>query len=108
MSRYGDVILSHQWENALNYLYYEALESGYPLVHSSPMIDAGYYYPSFDIDAGAEQLKQVMLHHDESITKGSIDSRAEAALSKHLIDRHQNIEQHSSALESLFAERQAT
>lgn len=36
LSAHTDVVLSHQWGCALNYLYIEALYAGYPLVHNSP------------------------------------------------------------------------
>ena len=38
MAHYGDGIVSHHWENGQNYLYYEALYGGYPLIHNSEFI----------------------------------------------------------------------
>ncbi|MDE2357460.1 MAG: DUF2827 family protein, partial [Alphaproteobacteria bacterium] len=47
-ARHVEIVLSHQWENGLNYLFYEALHGGYPLVHNSPFLGvAGYFYPEF-------------------------------------------------------------
>ncbi len=41
--------LCHQWENAQNYVYYEALHAGYPLIHNSHLLDdCGYRYHNFD------------------------------------------------------------
>ncbi|EDQ88490.1 uncharacterized protein MONBRDRAFT_37438 [Monosiga brevicollis MX1] len=40
LSSHTDVVLSHQWGCALNYLYIEALYAGYPLVHNSPYFQA--------------------------------------------------------------------
>ena len=54
-----DVVVSHQWENAQNYLYYDALYGGFPLVHNSPFLhkdNLGFYYPEFDARIGGEQL----------------------------------------------------
>ena len=45
-----DAIVSYQWENEQNYLYYDALHGGYPLVHNSPFMEKagmGFYYPGF-------------------------------------------------------------
>jgi hypothetical protein len=56
-----DAVVSHQWENAQNYLYYDALYGGYPLVHNSEFLrDAGmgFYYPGFEATAGARALLQ--------------------------------------------------
>jgi hypothetical protein len=45
LGREVDCVITHQWENDLNYLYWDVLSLGYPLVHNSSRIkDAGYYY----------------------------------------------------------------
>jgi hypothetical protein len=57
MSEYGDVVLSHQWENGLNFLYIDALYLRYPLVHNSPYFkECGYYYPESVLDDAVERL----------------------------------------------------
>lgn len=57
------ILLSHQTWNSLNYIYYEALHFGYPLIHNSTMIkDYGYYYPENDVDAAIKQI--VDAHHN--------------------------------------------
>jgi hypothetical protein len=44
----------------------QRLYGDYPLVHNSPWLrDAGYYYPDFDIAAGAAQLLQAVRDHDQ-------------------------------------------
>jgi hypothetical protein len=68
MGKYGGIVLSHQWENGLNYVYYEALYGGFPLVHNSPFLkDVGYYYEGFDIDDGARALQIAWETHDENL-----------------------------------------
>ena len=68
MGRNGGIIVSHQWENGLNYLYYEALYGGFPLVHNSPFLkDVGYYYEGFDIDDGVRALESAVRQHDENL-----------------------------------------
>jgi hypothetical protein len=54
-----DAVVSHQWENGLNYLYYDALHGGYPLVHNSPFLrerGVGFYYAGFDAGEGGDVL----------------------------------------------------
>ena len=69
MGRNGGIVVSHQWENGLNYLYYEALYGGFPLVHNSPFLkDVGYYYEGFDIDDGVRALARAVSEHDENIS----------------------------------------
>ena len=61
LSELADVVISHQWNNALNFLYFDALHARYPLVHNSPFLaDCGYYYELNDVIAGAEALRFAM------------------------------------------------
>ena len=65
LARDVDVVLTHHWENGQNYLYYEALYGGYPLIHNSTMVGGcGYYYPHFDCETGGEVLLQAKVLHD--------------------------------------------
>lgn len=60
-----DIMVSHQWENPLNYSYLEACWQGYPLVHNASMCnDLGYYYEGNDVMQGARQLLRAMTEHD--------------------------------------------
>ena len=68
LAKYTDIVLSFQWENALNYVYYEALYGGYPLVHNSPMLKAhhvGFYYDGFDAYEGERQLISAIKSYDD-------------------------------------------
>jgi len=68
MAHHGDCVVSHQWHNAQNYLYYETLHGGYPLVHNSPIIkNLGYYYPDFDCREGGEALLRAYAEHDGNL-----------------------------------------
>lgn len=68
LTRYVDVVLSHQWENGLNYAYNDALYGGYPLIHNSTFLPrgVGYYYEGFDAFDGAKVLLEVIEHHDRN------------------------------------------
>ena len=60
-----DVVVSHQWENALNYFYFDVAWQGYPLVHNADLCpDLGYYYPANDVGAGKDKLLDVLHNHD--------------------------------------------
>lgn len=75
----ADALISHQWNNARNYLYYEALYGGYPLIHNSPILsDCGYYYSGFDAHDGALALVEAMQSHDRHLD--AYQSRAAAFL----------------------------
>jgi hypothetical protein len=56
-----NAVVSHQWENSLNYAYYDALYGGYPLVHNSDVLrDAGVgiHYPGFEAKKAGQALVQ--------------------------------------------------
>lgn len=77
MSLMSDMIVSHHWENAQNYLYYEALHGGFPLIHNSTMLgDCGYYYKDFDPEDGASALLQAMAEHDRNLVNYQREARA--------------------------------
>ncbi len=61
-----DAVVTHHWENGLNYLYYEVLWGNYPLVHNSGFLrEHGYYYPDFDAEAGGRALLTAIAEHPE-------------------------------------------
>ncbi len=64
-----EAVVTHQWMNALNYLYWEALYGGYPLVHNSDMLgDAGYRYADFDAADGGRALLEAYAGHDDALS----------------------------------------
>ena len=68
LSKQTDAVISHQWENAQNYVYYEALYGGYPLIHNSHLIaDCGYSYHGFDCEEGGKALCEAFAVHDENL-----------------------------------------
>lgn len=69
------IFLSHQTNNHLNYLYYELLYFGFPLVHNSNMLDGcGYYYKDDDIDMCVERIVTATKHHNKQL----LDYKADA------------------------------
>ncbi len=64
MSKYGDAVVSHQWDYPLQYMYLELAWMGYPVIHNSALCkDIGYYYPDFEYQKGGEQLIHVLNTH---------------------------------------------
>lgn len=60
-----DAVVTHHWENGLNYLYYEVLHGGYPLIHNSRwLMDYGYYFPDFGAEAAGDALLRAFETHD--------------------------------------------
>jgi hypothetical protein len=101
MSHYGDCIVSHQWENAQNYIYYEALYGGYPLVHNSPLLrGVGYYYPDFDCKAGGQALLRAFREHDGNLP--GYRQQAKEVLAGLDVANPENIETYTRELLALF------
>lgn len=64
LGREVNCVITHQWENNLNYLFWDTMYLGYPLVHNSPRIkEAGFYYSDFDPITGGEALLDAMANH---------------------------------------------
>ena len=54
-----DAVATHQWENNQNYLYYDVLHGGYPLIHNSEFLQSagvGIFYPEFSAKKGGDAL----------------------------------------------------
>jgi len=68
MNVYGDVAVSHQWENNLNYLYFDLAWMGWPIIHNASLCkDVGYYYEQFNYEEGGNILLNAILNHDNDI-----------------------------------------
>lgn len=66
---HANAVVAHQWENGLNYHYWDVLYGGFPLIHNSPMFsNAGYYYPDFDPIRGGEVLIDALNNHSKNIS----------------------------------------
>lgn len=102
LSEHTDIVVAHQWENELNYLYYDVLYGGYPLIHNSKMLKCGYYYESFNAKAGSEVLLDVIHNHDSRIEE--YNARSAAYLETVQLDYPENIRLYEQALLDLFAD----
>lgn len=101
MSRHGDAVVSHTWENAQNYLYYELLYGGYPLVHNSPFLGkCGYFYPGFDCEEGARRLLEAFRTHDDNLEQYRRDARQ--LLDDVSIENAANVSAYSEAIAALY------
>lgn len=75
------VFLSYHLYNSLNYLYYEALCYGWPLVHNSTELDdCGYYFPEHDIDKCANMI--MTAYNTHNIFPAKYQDKASAYLKK--------------------------
>lgn len=65
MRQHADIAVSHQWENPLNYLYFDLAWMGWPILHNAYLCkDIGYYYSDFNYDEASEKLNEIINNHD--------------------------------------------
>lgn len=101
MNKYGDIVVTHQWENALNYIYYELLYLNYPLIHNSQFLkNVGYYYPGFNTEVGAKQLKKSITKHFDN--KKEYDKNCNKFIKSISPDNPEVIEKYKQGLLNLF------
>ncbi|MDP9879694.1 hypothetical protein J2W25_003664 [Variovorax boronicumulans] len=97
-----DAVFAHHWENAQNYLYYEALYGGWPLIHNSHLIgDCGYRYHGFDCEEGGQALRRAFAEHDANLP--AYRERARALIARLDPEGEENVRLYSAAIESLYA-----
>jgi|TARA_R110000744_G_scaffold132711_2_gene240981 hypothetical protein len=96
-----DIVISHQWENPLNYSYLDAIHFGYPMVHNAEMIkDAGYYYKDFNISDGAKQLEYALNDHDQNIKEYA--ERNKKVLWRYTSTNPELVDTYRKLIENLF------
>ena len=101
LSEKADIVLSHQWDNPLNYAYLDALYFGYPLIHNATMIkDAGYYYEGYDTLMGAKLLDSVLNHHNEFVDV--YNKNSDRVLSRYLTTNPKIVETYKKLIENVF------
>jgi len=68
LDKWAQIVLSWQWENPLNYLYFDVAWMGYPIVHNAHLCkDIGYYYEGFNYEDGERVLAEAMRSHSTNI-----------------------------------------
>ena len=102
-SQHADICVSWQWENALNYAYYELLYGQYPLVHNSEMLPVGYRYHGFDAHDGARALLMAITEHDNWAEQYNAD--ADAFLQTVKPSYQPNIDAHENAIQEVRSQR---
>ena len=100
MASHGDAVVSHTWENAQNYLYYELLYGNYPLIHNSPFLGkAGYFYPDFDCQAAGKSILHAYAEHDVNLE--AYREQARLVLNSVNIYNSENISAYTDALAAI-------
>ena len=76
MTELAEACVSHHWENGQNYLYYEMLHGGFPLIHNSEFLGScGYRYNDYDPEDGALALLRAKAEHDLNLDSYRAEAR---------------------------------
>lgn len=101
LAQHTDIVISHQWENPLNYSYLDAMYLQFPLIHNADMIrDAGYYYPGFNIGKGADHLKWVLDNHDNNIE--AYNEKNEEVLTRYTVYNDDLLSTYKMLIQNMF------
>lgn len=96
-----DIVVSHQWENPLNYAYLDALYFNYPLVHNADFIkDAGYFYEGFSINDAAKKLEYALAEHDNNLDE--YKEKNKSVLNRYLSTNPDVVETYRKLIENVF------
>jgi hypothetical protein len=101
ISTFADIVVSHQWENNLNYLYFDMAWMGWPIVHNASLCkDVGYYYDQFNYEEGGNKLIDCLNNHDKNINEYMIRNRQ--AIDKYLTTNKELQEKYKILISNLF------
>ena len=97
-----DIVISHQRENPLNYLYLEVCWQGYPLIHNAYLCaDLGYYYRDNGVEEGARKAIEAIESHDAHTSRYREKQRREIA--RYRPDNRQLVATYAALLDDLVA-----
>jgi hypothetical protein len=96
MRQFCDIAVSHQWENNLNYLYFDLAWMGWPILHNANLCkDVGYYYEEFNYEEGSEKLNHIITNHDANAKEYLVSNRKTIDVylpsNKALQDKYKNL-----------------
>lgn len=105
ISKHADIAVSHQWENNLNYLYFDLAWMGHPIVHNASLCkNVGYYYDQFNYEEGGEILTECIKTHDINLDTYIINNRN--AINQFLTTNIDLQNKYTQLIQSLFSDKQ--
>lgn len=99
LQNWAQIVLSWQWENALNYLYFDVAWMGYPIVHNAHLCrDIGYYYEGFNYEQGEVVLADAMRSHS---TNKDYMSQEREKIKRYTRENPRLVEQYNQLLDDV-------
>lgn len=74
-AHHGAVFVGHQWNNDFNYMTFELMMAGFPLLHNSVgWRDFGYWWTEADMAGGVALLRTAMRSHAERLSTYAVEA----------------------------------
>lgn len=100
LSKYGEMVLSHQWGNALNYAYLDVSYFGIPLIHNAHLCkDLGYYYEDWNLKNAGDLVINVM---KERKSDKDYTERQRRIIERYTVNNENMIEEYSKLIQNLW------
>lgn len=101
LSKFTEMVVSHQWGNALNYAYLDACYFGIPLIHNAHLCqDLGYYYEDWNLKKAGSLIVKVM---EERIYDTEYTERQRSILDRYTIKNIDMLESYKKLLLNLWS-----
>lgn len=106
LSTHTDILLTHQNECELNYVYLDAAWLGYPVVHNSPMMkDLGWYYPENNAAIAMEHLFYIIRNFDNiEYPDSKYLNRSRKFAYRYMINNPDNISRYEALIDRALKE----
>lgn len=93
LQKHTDIVVGHQNQNELNYLYLDAAWMGYPVLHNSPLMkELGWYYEGNNADMAIKHLEYICENFDDNEhVDGEYLKKSRAYAYRYMIDNPENI-----------------
>lgn len=102
--KHTDIVLSHQQDLALNYLYFDAAWLGFPVVHNAEFVkELGWYYGKFEADEAVRHIHEIMMVFDNAPGyRENYMKESREYISKFLPNHDRNVQGYTELLRKLF------
>lgn len=99
--KHTDIVLCHQHQCALNYLYLDAAWMGYPVVHNSEhMKELGWYYEGNNVELAATILSNIARNFDNNEHQNEEYLKKSRAFAyRYMIDNPENVRGYERLIE---------
>jgi hypothetical protein len=88
-----DVVLSHQQDIGLNYLYFDAAWLGWPVIHNAEFVkELGWYYDRYDVDKAVKHLEKVIKTFDTGDVAKKYLEKSRRYIEQFLPEHPRNVE----------------